>query len=122
MPPFIVAGAVLGGVLALILRPHVVNVARTYLIKKSWDLHLEARQFQMEALWDTHLLHEFSNMKDVAATLNTMGDTPYVNHVPTMIGGIKVLQYFYSNHFYLCEPANGHNCHKPNCGQGSNCG
>ena len=106
MPPIIISAAV-GGILALILRPHVINIARMRLIKKSWDLHLPAKQLEMEALWDKHLMHGFSSIKDVAETLSTMSDNPYVNHVPTLIGGGGVvdgkeeLQYCYANHFHF---------------------
>jgi carboxymethylenebutenolidase len=109
MPPFVL-GAILGGALALFLRPHVANVVRKHLVKKSWDLHLAGKQVEMEVLWDTHLMHEFSDMKDVALTLNTLTENPYVNHVPTLIGGggssggKDELQYFYANHFHFANP------------------
>lgn len=108
MPPVIVSAAI-GGAIALILRPHVMNVARTRLIKKSWDFHLPAKQIEMETLWEKHLMHGFSSIKDVAETLSTMSDNPYVNHVPTLIGGGGTsdgkdeLQYFYANHFHFAN-------------------
>ena len=39
------------------------------------------------ALWEAHCRYEFET-RDVDATMATMIDTPYVNHVPTMTGGV----------------------------------
>jgi len=39
------------------------------------------------ALWDTHCEHEFAT-RDVAATMATMVEQPYVNHIPTMHGRV----------------------------------
>ncbi|MCB0386283.1 MAG: hypothetical protein KDD43_12895 [Bdellovibrionales bacterium] len=54
----------------------------TLLSKKNWN----ARQQRLIKLWEAHLKPEFET-KDAAATLETMGDIPYVNHVPTLTGG-----------------------------------
>jgi carboxymethylenebutenolidase len=40
----------------------------------------------LEALWEAHLRHEFDT-RDVDATMATMAEVPYVNHIPTMAGG-----------------------------------
>ena len=37
-------------------------------------------------LWDAHTKYEFS-AHDLEATLATMVDDAYVNHIPTMTGG-----------------------------------
>ena len=39
------------------------------------------------ALWEAHCRHEFET-RDVDATMATMVERPYVNHVPTMTGGV----------------------------------
>jgi carboxymethylenebutenolidase len=57
-------------------------------------------QFDLEALWEAHTRYEFVT-RDVAATMRTMVDEPYVNHVPVMTGGVgaRDLARFYANHF-----------------------
>lgn len=56
-------------------------------------------------LWEEHCRHEFAS-KDVHATMATMVDTPYVNHIPTMTGGVgkKDLARFYKYHFINVNP------------------
>jgi carboxymethylenebutenolidase len=51
-------------------------------------------------LWEEHTAHEFST-RDTAATLDTMADDAYVNHVPVMTGGYgkAELAAFYSTDF-----------------------
>ncbi len=39
------------------------------------------------ALWEAHCRHEFET-RDVDSTMATMVAEPYVNHVPTMTGGV----------------------------------
>jgi hypothetical protein len=39
------------------------------------------------ALWEAHCRFEFET-RDVDATMATMVAEPYVNHVPTMTGGV----------------------------------
>ena len=39
------------------------------------------------AIFDEHVAQEFV-AKDVAATMATMAAEPFVNHVPTMMGGV----------------------------------
>lgn len=62
--------------------------------------------FDLSALWDRHLEFEFAT-RDVAATMATMVDQPYVNHIPTMTGGVghDMLRRFYQNHFIFANPA-----------------
>ena len=56
-------------------------------------------------LWDEHCRHEFET-RDVTATMATMVDDPYVNHVPTMTGGVghDQLKRFYTYHFIGANP------------------
>jgi carboxymethylenebutenolidase len=58
------------------------------------------------ALWEEHCRHEFET-RDVDATMATMVETPYVNHVPTMTGGVghDQLKRFYKYHFIGENPA-----------------
>lgn len=57
------------------------------------------------ALWEEHCRHEFAT-RDVDATMATMVDEPYVNHVPTMTGGVgqRELKRFYKYHFIGANP------------------
>src|ERR1700675_3116797 len=43
-------------------------------------------QPDLSALWDEHTKHEFTT-RDTEATLATMVEDAYVNHVPVMTGG-----------------------------------
>ena len=60
----------------------------------------DTRAAQLEALWEEHLRHEFETQR-TDATLDTMVEHAYVNHIPTITGGVghKALGAFYSNHF-----------------------
>ena len=62
--------------------------------------------FDLSKNWDEHTLYEFGT-RDVAATMATMVAEPYVNHVPTMTGGVgaKDLSRFYAHHFIPTTPA-----------------
>src|SRR5277367_248636 len=57
------------------------------------------------ALWEAHIRCEFET-RDVDATMATMVAEPYVNHVPTMTGGVghDQLKRFYKNHFIPKTP------------------
>ncbi len=59
----------------------------------------------LEALWEAHCRHEFET-RDVDATMATMVPDPYVNHVPTMTGGVghDALKRFYRYHFIGGNP------------------
>jgi carboxymethylenebutenolidase len=59
----------------------------------------------LEALWDEHTKYEFAT-PDVEATLATMVEDAYVNHVPVMTGGKgkSALRTFYSTDFIPCMP------------------
>lgn len=56
--------------------------------------------FDLEAIWDEHTRYEFAD-RSVEETMATMVEEPYVNHVPTLTGGIgrSKLTTFYRDHF-----------------------
>ena len=60
----------------------------------------------LAALWEAHCRHE-SETRDTDATMATMVDEPYVNHIPTMTGGVgqRQLKRFYKHHFIGANPA-----------------
>lgn len=60
----------------------------------------------LSAIFDEHVGYEFV-AEDVAATMATMTPDAYVNHVPTMMGGvgIEALTDFYARHFIGHWPA-----------------
>jgi carboxymethylenebutenolidase len=57
------------------------------------------------ALWEEHTRHEFAT-RDTEATLVTMVDDAYVNHIPVMTGGSgkAALRAFYSREFIPSMP------------------
>ena len=57
------------------------------------------------ALWEAHCRFEFET-RDVDATMATMVAEPYVNHIPTMTGGVghHQLKRFYKYHFVGVNP------------------
>jgi carboxymethylenebutenolidase len=59
----------------------------------------------LEELWDAHCRCEFDT-RDVDATMATMVAEPYVNHIPTMTGGVghDELKRFYKYHFIGVNP------------------
>ncbi|KAF9569437.1 NTF2-like protein [Agrocybe pediades] len=67
--------------------------------------HLGGPFFDLEAIWDEHCYFEFEE-RSVAKTMGTMVAEPYVNHIPTMTGGIgrKALTEFYRDHFIFSNP------------------
>ncbi len=62
-------------------------------------------RYDLSSLWDRHCYHEFA-ARDVDATMKTMVAEPYVNHIPTMTGGVgqRDLAHFYKNHFVHSNP------------------
>lgn len=60
----------------------------------------------LSAIFDAHVAHEFV-AKDVTATMATMTATAFVNHVPTMMGGVGAddLADFYAKYFIGHWPA-----------------
>jgi carboxymethylenebutenolidase len=57
------------------------------------------------ALWEEHCRCEFEK-RDANATMATMIPQPYVNHIPTMTGGVGYdqLKRFYAHHFIPVNP------------------
>lgn len=73
------------------------------ILRRSFDTDLDV---DLEKIWDNHTALEFET-KDADATMKTMVPEPYVNHVPTMTGGIgaKDLRRFYADYFIPGNPA-----------------
>ncbi|KAF2219536.1 hypothetical protein BDZ85DRAFT_285377 [Elsinoe ampelina] len=67
--------------------------------------HLDGPYFDLEAIWDEHTYWEFEN-RSVEHTMATMVQEPYVNHIPTLTGGIgrEQLTDFYRHHFIFSNP------------------
>jgi carboxymethylenebutenolidase len=63
------------------------------------------KKYDLEKLWNEHTKYEFAT-PDVEATLATMVDDAYVNHVPVMTGGKgkSALRAFYGTDFIPCMP------------------
>jgi carboxymethylenebutenolidase len=61
--------------------------------------------YDLSAMWDRHTADEFQT-RDTEATLATMVDDAYVNHVPVMTGGQgkAELRRFYSHDFIPMMP------------------
>ena len=62
-------------------------------------------EYDLEALWEDHCKYEFET-RDVPATMATMVAEPYVNHIPTLTGGVgySQLSRFYRHHFVHNNP------------------
>lgn len=62
--------------------------------------------FDLSFLWEEHVRHEF-DARNVPDTMATMVAEPYVNHIPTLTGGVgqKQLARFYQHHFVHGNPA-----------------
>jgi carboxymethylenebutenolidase len=58
------------------------------------------RRPDLGAVFDEHVADEFQ-LQDVDATMSTMTDDPYLDHVPVMTGGVgrEEVRHFYANHF-----------------------
>ncbi|ELU44358.1 carboxymethylenebutenolidase [Rhizoctonia solani AG-1 IA] len=67
--------------------------------------HIGGPVFDLESIWEAHTRFEFEG-RDVDATMSTMVAEPYVNHIPTLTGGIgrKALTWFYARHFIHSNP------------------
>jgi len=61
--------------------------------------------YDLGALWDKHCEYEFG-LRDVDRTMGTMVAEPYVNHIPTLTGGVgyRELHRFYKHHFVDANP------------------
>ncbi len=62
-------------------------------------------EHDLVALWEAHTGAEFAR-RDVEETMATMVGAPYVNHIPTMAGGVghDELKRFYKYHFIGGNP------------------
>ncbi|KAK3322002.1 hypothetical protein B0H66DRAFT_553085 [Apodospora peruviana] len=60
--------------------------------------------FDLEHIWEEHCFYEFDD-RSVEHTMSTMVAEPYVNHVPTLTGGIgrTKLTNFYAHHFIFAN-------------------
>ncbi|CAI4218731.1 unnamed protein product [Parascedosporium putredinis] len=67
--------------------------------------HVGGPFFDLEKIWDEHTYFEFAD-RSVEQTMGTMVLEPYVNHIPTMTGGIgrARLTNFYRHHFIFNNP------------------
>ncbi|CAJ1376197.1 unnamed protein product [Effrenium voratum] len=68
---------------------------------------LTAHQQMLSDLWDEHCRYEFDPAhKSTEKTMATMVAEPYVNHIPTMVGGIgkESLSNFYETQFIFTNP------------------
>ncbi|KAF8165100.1 hypothetical protein B0H34DRAFT_687780 [Crassisporium funariophilum] len=76
--------------------------SRSLVFLRKW---LGGPLFDLEAIWDEHTYFEFQ-ARSVAQTMGTMVAEPYVNHVPTMTGGVgrENLTAFYRDHFIFSNP------------------
>ncbi|MGE3809314.1 MAG: dienelactone hydrolase family protein [Gemmataceae bacterium] len=65
--------------------------------------------YDLVALWEKHCELEFST-RNADETMKTMVAQPYVNHIPTMTGGVgqTELHRFYKNHFIPTLPEDTH--------------
>ncbi|KAK9777754.1 putative SnoaL-like domain-containing protein [Seiridium cardinale] len=81
----------------------VAHTRSLTLLKKQ----LEGPIFDLEKIWDEHTYYEFED-RSVEKTMATMVDEPYVNHIPTMTGGVgrERLTNFYRHHFIFNNPEN----------------
>jgi len=61
--------------------------------------------YDLEALWEKHVDYEFTT-RDADLTMGTMVSQPYVNHIPTMTGGVGYLDLrrFYKDYFIGANP------------------
>ncbi len=68
--------------------------------KPESDTQLTPAQETLQQLWEDHVRHEF-NTRNHEATLATMVEDAYVNHIPVLTGGVgkDELREFYSKRF-----------------------
>lgn len=89
-------------------RPHYDKPAATMAYSRTVSLLRRTLGpiHDLNALWERHCYYEFAT-RDVDAVMPTMVAEPYVNHVPTMTGGVghDELKRFYRYHFVDANPA-----------------
>jgi carboxymethylenebutenolidase len=81
-------------------------IARAEEIAAAGDEYRAATRPDLGAVFDEHMADEFQLM-DVEATMATMSDDPYLDHVPVMTGGVgrDEVRRFYANLFIDQWPA-----------------
>jgi carboxymethylenebutenolidase len=69
------------------------------------EVALSPQERALVDVWEAHLRAEFDD-RSLHDTMATMVDEPYVNHVPTLIGGIgkRQLAHFYGRYFIPHNP------------------
>ncbi|KAH8120281.1 hypothetical protein DFH11DRAFT_1873505 [Phellopilus nigrolimitatus] len=85
----------------LSVEPHVVSATNLAYTKTLEILRREiGPRFNLEKIWGDHIYYEFA-ARDAPKTMATMVAVPYVNHIPTMTGGVGYdeLARFYKYHF-----------------------
>ncbi|CAG9981807.1 unnamed protein product [Clonostachys byssicola] len=67
---------------------------------------MDGPYFDLETIWEEHTYYEFAD-RSVEHTMSTMVQEPYVNHVPTLTGGIgrEKLTSFYRHNFIFNNSA-----------------
>jgi carboxymethylenebutenolidase len=85
----------------------MISVENKSAVKKELQARRDGpmSQFDLVALWEAHCRCEFET-RDATATMATMVSQPYVNHIPTMTGGVghDQLKRFYAYHFIPDNP------------------
>jgi carboxymethylenebutenolidase len=90
-------------------REHRVNPRRQHgrqpRGEQAYSVEWSMPNADLSKLWEEHTKHEFVT-RDTEATLATMVEDAYVNHVPVMTGGAgkAALREFYSRHFIPSMP------------------
>ncbi|KAL5518980.1 hypothetical protein ACEPAH_663 [Sanghuangporus vaninii] len=84
-----------------VVDPHVLSATNLAYSKTLELLRREiGPRFDLEKIWGEHVYYEFS-VRDALKTMSTMVKLPYVNHIPTLTGGVGYdeLARFYKYHF-----------------------
>ena len=81
------------------------KAARTRKLRSAGKKAASMPEADLSRLWEEHTNHEFVT-RDPEATLATMVEDAYVNHVPVMTGGFgkRALRAFYSRDFIPAMP------------------
>jgi len=83
------------------INPHVLSACNVAYSKSLTLLRREiGPHFDLEKIWGEHIQYEFAE-RNALKTMGTMVQVPYVNHIPTMTGGVgkEELTRFYKHHF-----------------------
>ena len=114
-----IAAAVKGAAIEIFVYPgadHGFNCPERHAFDKAASLMAHSRSlttfrdamgphYDLSSLWEQHTYLEFG-ARDAEATMKTMVAEPYVNHIPTMTGGVGKdhLLRFYKYHFIPKTP------------------